>query len=179
MLPDCHPMNNDSLAKEFQKQMAQLLDQSMDKILHCLEQLDDRQLWWRPQPQLNSIGNQLLHAAGNLRQWSTVALAGLVDDRDRDNEFSVEQDISKQDLLQHVTSTVMDAKCSIAELPTAKLLESLNVQGFDVSYLEAITHTCAHFQGHTHQIILMTRIQIGDDYRFQWSPEHGRDSLPM
>lgn len=172
-------MNNDSLAKEFQNQMAQLLDQSMDKIQHCLEQLDDRQIWWRPQPQLNSIGNLLLHVAGNLRQWSTVSLAGLPDDRERDEEFSVEQDIPKRDLLEHVESTVSEAKRSIAELSSEKLLNSLTVQGFEVSYLEAITHTCAHFQGHTHQIILMTRMQVGDDYRFQWSPEQGRDSLPM
>ena len=172
-------MNNDSLAKEFQKQTAQLLDQSMDKILNCLDQLDDRQIWWRPQPQINSIGNLLLHIAGNLRQWSTVALGGQPDDRDRQREFSPEQNIPKHELLEHVNATVKEAKLSITELSTAKLLDSLTVQGFAVSSLEAITHTCAHFQGHTHQIILMTRMQVGDDYKFQWSPEHGRNTLPM
>src|SRR5262249_464450 len=39
------------------------------RIQHCLGQLDDRQVWWRPQEAMNSIGNLLLHLCGNVRQW--------------------------------------------------------------------------------------------------------------
>ena len=40
-----------------------------DTIRHCVGQLDDAQVWWRPDERMNSIGNLLLHLAGNVRQW--------------------------------------------------------------------------------------------------------------
>ena len=40
----------------------------MEKIEHCVAQLDDRQVWWRPDDRMNAIGNLLLHLAGNLEQ---------------------------------------------------------------------------------------------------------------
>ena len=39
------------------------------KIQHCLSQLSDAQVWWRPREEMNSIGNLLLHLTGNIRQW--------------------------------------------------------------------------------------------------------------
>ena len=47
--------------------LAHLLDSSMKKIRNCLAQIDDEQVWWRPQASMNSIGNLMLHLAGNLR----------------------------------------------------------------------------------------------------------------
>lgn len=172
-------MNDESLAKEVKNQLIQLLDQSMDKLTNCLEQLDEKQIWWRPQSELNSIGNLLLHICGNLRQWSTTALTDQPDDRDREHEFSSKHTIPKSELVAIVNAAVQNSKRSIVEFPDSRLLDSVTVQGFPVSYLEAITHTCAHFQGHTHQVIMLTRLQLGSDYRMQWSPEQGRDSLPM
>jgi hypothetical protein len=46
-----------------------VFDQCLAKIEHCLSQLTDEQVWWRPHESLNSIGNLILHLTGNVRQW--------------------------------------------------------------------------------------------------------------
>jgi hypothetical protein len=62
---------------------------------------------------------------------------------------------------------------------SGELLEPRNIQGFEISVYEAMSHTTTHFVGHTHQIIYLTRLQIGDQYKFQWSPENERNNLPI
>jgi hypothetical protein len=37
------------------------LSRSVEKIKHCLDQLDEEQLWWRPHESMNSIANLILH----------------------------------------------------------------------------------------------------------------------
>jgi hypothetical protein len=41
----------------------------LPKIRRCLGAIPDQELWWRPGPRSNSIGNLMLHLAGNIRQW--------------------------------------------------------------------------------------------------------------
>src|SRR4029450_1506676 len=58
------------------------LDEGLAKIEHCVAQLSDEQLWWRPRPDMNSIANLMLHLAGNLRQWIISGIGGAPDVRD-------------------------------------------------------------------------------------------------
>ena len=55
------------------KEASDELDEAVQTIKHCLNQLSDEQIWWRPAASMNSIGNLLLHVGGNLRQWITSA----------------------------------------------------------------------------------------------------------
>ena len=78
--------------------LAHLLDSSMKKIRNCLAQIDDEQAWWRPQASMNSIGNLMLHLAGNLRQWGIVSVLQLPDERERDLEFAARTGLSRDEL---------------------------------------------------------------------------------
>jgi hypothetical protein len=49
-------------------------------------------------------------------------------------------------------------------------LTPLRVQGFDETPMSAIFHAVTHFEGHTHQIIYITRLRLGDRYQFKWVP---------
>ena len=120
-----------------------------------------------------------MHINGNLRQWAICGLSGTRDSRNREEEFSCDRKISISDLLDLTRETVDRACGAISGVNSATLTESITIQGFDVSRMQAILHTAAHFQGHTHQIILMTRIQLGERYRFEWTPDHPRGDLPM
>src|SRR5438552_3239842 len=62
-------MTADELAAAVGTEAATQLEKALDRIKHCLAQLSDEQVWWRPQPSLNSIGNLILHLCGNVRQW--------------------------------------------------------------------------------------------------------------
>ena len=156
-----------------------LLDSAMIKINHCLEQLSDDQVWWRPSDEANSIGNLLLHISGNLRQWGIVPLRGEKDLRERQEEFDFRGPMDRDELMSLVNRTVSEAKDEFAQLDESRLLTEAVIQGFPVTLYKAMMHTTTHFIGHAHQIILLTRIQLGREYKFQWSPEAERGKLPM
>ena len=168
-----------ALADEYRQQACDLLDQSMIKLKNCLRQLNDEQLWWRPSENLNSIGNLVLHMCGNLRQWSVAGLTDAEDTRDREAEFSTSGGMDAAALLELAQSTVEHAQQVFRSASDQQLVETLVIQGFTVTGLNAILHTATHFVGHTHQIILLTRIQLADAYQFAWTPDQGRDQLPI
>ncbi len=168
-----------SVSQTFIEESIKLLDQSMIKISHCLDQLTDQQIWWRPQQPLNSIGNLMLHLAGNLRQWTVGGIGGRDDDRDRESEFSHREQIEKRELLKRLSDTVDQTKSLLTDLREPQLTETRRIQEFEVTVLGAITHTTSHFVGHTHQIVFITRLILGDRYRFHWSPAKHRGDVPI
>lgn len=171
--------NQRLIAPEFALESRKLLDQSMGKIQHCLGQLDEEQIWWRPNDVLNSIGNLILHIGGNLRQWAVSGVGSQPDTRHRQAEFDHREIIPCIELLAQLSATVEEAKNVINEIQQDEWISRVTIQGFDVSKLEAISHTCTHFVGHTHQIIMLTRMQLGSNYQFQWSPQADRQNLPI
>ena len=108
-----------------------------------------------------------------------AGLTGAADARERDKEFAADVSASKKELLSLAHSTVNEAKTTIATIDEQQLMAIHEIQGFSVTGLKAIFHTTTHFVGHTHQIILLSRIQLGESYKFAWSPEQGRDQLPI
>ena len=167
------------VAKLITDELASLLDESMKKIRHCVGQLSDEQIWWRPASTMNSVGNLLLHICGNLRQWAVCGIGNLPDKRDRDGEFSASGGPSVSELLGLVETTVRDAESVLEELNSESLSEPRSIQGFDVTVLGTLCHTVTHFVGHTHQIIQLTRLMLADDYDFQWSPSAPRGNVPI
>lgn len=172
-------MNSESVTIDFCVISADLLDQAMIKIQHCLAQLNEDQIWWRPKPELNSVGNLCLHICGNLRQWGIVPLSDQEDTRQREEEFCENIRTPKKDLLSSLDSVVMESKALWLNVDEAKLLERTEVQGFGVNFMHAISHTSTHFVGHTHQIISLTRLQLRDNYQFQWSCGSDRGKVPI
>ena len=81
-------MTADELAAAVGAAAAHELGSALGRIKHCLGQLNDAQVWHRPQPGLNSIGNLVLHLCGNLRQWVVAGLGGAPDVRNRPDEFA-------------------------------------------------------------------------------------------
>lgn len=169
---------SEKLASEISVQICLLFDQALDKIDHCLAQLDDEQLWARPSPELNSVGNLLLHVCGNLRQWCVTLLNDLPDDRDREAEFTT-QKMPRDELQDLIRQTMDEAKTTINRLSTEDLMRQVVVQEFELNVMNAVLHTATHFQGHTHQIILLTRLQKKDGYQFHWTASADRHRVPM
>ncbi len=138
----------------------------LPKIERCVELLKDEQIWWRANPQSNSIGNLILHLSGNVRQWIVSGLGGAADSRDRGAEFAQRDVISREELIEKLKQTLGDADAALAKFDAEKLLDLQSIQGCDVSALEAILHVVEHFSMHTGQIILMTKLQTATDLRF-------------
>jgi uncharacterized damage-inducible protein DinB len=146
------------------------LDRALARIKHCLDQLDDRQIWHRPGEGQNSIANLLMHLAGNLRQWIVVGLGGGEDLRDRPSEFAATTGPTKSELLGLLETTVEKVRQTLAGQTAGDLLRVRRIQGFEVTGLTAIFDSIPHFRGHTQEIVFRTRLLLGDKYKFAWQP---------
>jgi hypothetical protein len=140
------------------------------RIIHCLNQLDEAQTWWRPTQSMNSIANLVLHLCGNLEQWIVSSVSGSPNLRNRPLEFSERTPFSKEQLSLRLSATVSRADEVLGEATDTKLLESRRIQGFEETVLSAIFESVAHFNGHTQEIVYIARLQLGDAYRFAWIP---------
>lgn len=143
-----------------------LKEDYLPKIEACLSLLSDKQIWWRPNQNSNSIGNLILHLCGNARQWIISGLGGIADERNRDEEFAEGSSISRSELSSHLQETLKEVDSTLAEYDAAKLLDRQLIQGREVSALEAIFHVTEHFSMHTGQIIQLTKILSAADLKF-------------
>jgi len=166
------------LALALVQEMRVRLADAHERIRHCAGQLDDQQVWWRPQEEMNSLGNLVLHLCGNVRQWMIDGVTGDVDRRNRPQEFAERAAIPRDDLLRRLDQTVRVADGILGSLTDAVLLESRRIQGFDETVLSALLNSLTHFCGHSQEIIYLTRLQLGTRYRFAWTPESPEQGAP-
>jgi len=145
------------------------LSYSRDRMIHCLKQLDQTQLWWRPFPEMNAAGNIVLHVCGNLRQWLIVGLGndGQSDQRDRPNEFALTDGMAPDEAIEKLVTTVEKAQTVIGQQTENDLLRSRTIQGFSVTGLGALWHSVSHLEGHAQEMIYLTRLQLGKQYEFK------------
>lgn len=143
-----------------------LREQYLLKIERCLEYLDDEAIWWRPNPQVNSVGNLVLHLSGNLRHWLVSGVGGVPSSRDRDAEFALDVRVARPELLTTLRRAVQDADKVLAELEPHTLLTEKEIRGRNVTLLYTIMHVTEHFSMHTGQIILLTKIILAEDLNF-------------
>jgi hypothetical protein len=167
-----------SIGQTYVAEARRVLLARFERIKHCVNQLDDTQLWWRPEESLNSVANVLLHLTGNLRQWLVAGVGSRPDVRNRPAEFSERGPIPKGELLRRLGDVVGEADAVLAGLTDACLLEPRRIQGFDETVLSAIFDTLTHLSGHTQEIIYITRLQLGDRYQFAWAPATPEQGAP-
>jgi uncharacterized damage-inducible protein DinB len=157
-------------AGAFRASMRHAVAEGVYKVEHCLRQLDDAQVWWRPAPEMNSIANLLLHVSGNLRQWIVVTAGGAAQDhRDRQAEFNDRSHRPKAELLAILKATVKDVDAVLASLSEERLIEPVIVQGYSTHAAGAVTHSITHFCGHVQEIIHISRAQLRERYQFDLS----------
>lgn len=140
----------------------------LPKIRVCVERLSEEDVWWRPNETSNAVGNLLLHLAGNVRQWIVSGVGGAPDTRRRAEEFAARGPgaISKTTALERLEAAVREVDGVLQGLDEAVLLERRNIQGRDVSVLDAVYHVVEHFAMHTGQITWITKLRTGHDLGF-------------
>jgi len=163
------------LAQAYLDECRSQLEAKFERIEHCLQQLNDEQIWWRPHEEANSVGNIVLHLCGNLRQWILHGVGGAADERDRPAEFAERGPINKNELLQRLRAAVDEASQTLVKTSAEELLRTRRVQGFDVNGLTAIFDSVSHLAGHTQEIIYITRLQLGHAYQFHWQPSSAEE----
>jgi uncharacterized damage-inducible protein DinB len=123
-------------------------------------------LWSRPNDESNSVGNLLLHLAGNVRHWIVSGVGGAPGSRERAAEFSAREGADAAELLARLDLALREADHVLGSLTDDALLERRTIQGRDVTVLEAVYHVVEHFAQHLGQIILLAKLHAPGSIRF-------------
>lgn len=143
-----------------------LLGEQLPRIRTCTELLGDAGVWRRPAPHCNSVGNLLLHLAGNTTQWIVAPLGNEPDQRDRPAEFAAHGGTAARDLIDRLEAVWRRACDLVDGASIAELLRVRTIQNHEVSGLAAVLHVLEHCSGHAGQIYAWTKQATGRDLRF-------------
>jgi uncharacterized damage-inducible protein DinB len=158
-----------------QRSREYLTDDYVPKIRKAVDRLAPDDLWWRPNEASNSVGNLILHLAGNVRQWVVSGVGGETDRRRREKEFAARGGAGAPDLLRILEDSVGAADRVLQALEPGALLQKRVIQGMEVSVLDAVYHVVEHFSTHTGQILYLTKLRTGGDLGF-WKIKDGKAS---
>ncbi|MBU1637385.1 DUF1572 domain-containing protein [bacterium] len=151
----------------FLRESARFLEEEfLPKIEEATAKLTKDELWKRANPESNSVGNLLLHLAGNVRQHIIAGIGGADDIRIRHREFKETERPPKEILLKNLRDTVEEACSVIENLDPDLLISTKTIQDKQVRVLEDILHVVEHFSYHTGQIIY--QVKAVKDTSFPW-----------
>jgi uncharacterized damage-inducible protein DinB len=143
-----------------------LLDQYWPRLRTCVEPLSQEQVWWRPNPASNSIGNLILHLNADVRQWLVDSFNRQPNLRNRPAEFDAHEHLPAVALLDRLGATIEEASVVLAQLTEADLLEPYEIQGYHVRGLDAVYQVIEHFGLHYGQILYIAKDITGRDLGF-------------
>jgi uncharacterized damage-inducible protein DinB len=156
----------------------EVVDIYLMRLSESLKLLSDEEIWWRPNPASNSMGNIVLHLCGNVRQWITSGLGGADDIRQRDLEFSEKGPIPRDELLKRRNATVNEAGKAIAKLSADDLMRTYSIQGFTAKGGDVLTRIIAHFGYHAGQVVYFAKMQRAKDLGFTKLPPLSKKKSP-
>jgi uncharacterized damage-inducible protein DinB len=157
---------NKKFIEEFIGQAIHWIDENTQKLATCVQELNDSEIWKRPNLHSNSVGNIILHLCGNMRQYAISSLGNSKDVRERDKEFSADGGYSGAELFKKLTDTVEQAKNVIQSTTEEELLRERKVQGYTHSGIGIVLHVTEHYSYHTGQIIFWTKLLKDKDLGF-------------
>ncbi len=157
---------NTSFHAEFILQGLLRLNENTPRIKKCLDQLNESEIWKRPNNSSNSVGNLILHLCGNITQYIISSLGKADDIRNRDAEFSATGGYTKNELLELLNKTVQKAGEIIRNCSYDELMRERSVQGFNFSGIGIIIHVVEHYSYHTGQIAFWTKLLKDQDLGF-------------
>jgi uncharacterized damage-inducible protein DinB len=136
------------------------------KLRHCINALPPGTVWARPNDASNSVGNLLVHLAGNVTEWILGGVGGQTISRYRAGEFAQKTGRDASALLDDLEIVLGKADSVLADLSAKDLERSIVIQGRETTVLGAIYHVVEHFAMHTGQIVLLTKIHAPGKIRF-------------
>ena len=142
------------------------MNENCKRIGICLSKLNEEEVWRRPNPASNTIGNLIIHLSGNISQYILSALGGEEDRRQRSREFSDASGTDSGILLEGHGRIVGRAVEIIGEISEEDALKLRIVQGFSMDGISIIMHVVEHYSYHTGQIAYATKLMKSADLGF-------------
>lgn len=129
-----------------------------EQIRACVEELNEEQLWWRPNETSNSVGNLVLHLSGSMRHYLSREIGGLEYTRNRPAEFSERGPVAKEQLLEIFNETINQAAGILDSFDTSRFTEPTSETGYNPTVFNLIFNISIHLATHTGQIVYVTKM---------------------
>ncbi|HEX8815126.1 MAG TPA: DinB family protein [Terriglobales bacterium] len=127
------------------------------RVHELLEPLSNEQIWHRPFPYGNSIGNLILHLTGNLNYYLGAQIAGTGYTRHRDLEFT-DHGKPKHELLKDFDQAIATAVSTVSSQSDSDWSTPFHAEGRDGSTrFEQVLACAGHAYHHVGQIIYLQK----------------------
>jgi Protein of unknown function (DUF1572) len=125
----------------------------------ALGQIDEHDLFTTLDEDANSIAVLLKHMAGSLRaRWAGFpATVEDSQDRDRDSEFIVAEEDTKEVLIERWEAGWRYLFTALTPLTPEDITKTVHIRGKPLSVLEAINRQLTHYAYHVGQIVFLAK----------------------
>jgi hypothetical protein len=130
------------------------------RTIHGLiDPLTEEQIWTRPYPYGNSIGNLVLHLTGNLNYYLGAEMGGTGYVRNRPLEFEPASRIAKAELLKRFDEAIAVVAAVLANQSEGDWGAAYSAKGLEEigDRFSMVLQCAAHLYHHTGQIIYLCR----------------------
>lgn len=159
----------------FAELAARYLEEYLAKIRLAVARLDEDQVWWRPRPGANSVGNLLLHLRGNLSLWILSLVGGQALERRRSEEFGADRSHRRDELVALLAEVVDECRGVLAALDPEELERPVAAQGYRADVRGAVFHAVEHMSYHTGQILWVVKELTLGERPFELYPQHRKE----
>ena len=154
------------ILNEFKIQSIFRLKEGYRMVVKALDFIDEKELWQLPVENGMSLGNQILHSCGNMRQYIISSLGNQIDSRKRDLEFKTKSQLEKKVLLKQLKETIDASIQIIKKTNEQEYLKVKKVQAFYFSGIGLVLHAVEHFSYHVGQIAFWVKFLSQKDLGF-------------
>jgi hypothetical protein len=144
------------------------------QVRQCLEQLDDEQIWWRPNESSNSIGNLVLHLSGSLNHFLNRQIGGFEYERDRAKEFAERRHLPKAELLAIFDDMVAKGEKTFEGLTPERLMQPSPEPKLNQYVVNDLINIAVHVSSHASQILWITKMLREGSLDEVWMHTHKR-----
>lgn len=129
----------------------------------AIRQVYDKGLTDQLDPDANSIATLVKHLAGNMRsRWTGFLTSdGEKPDRNRDSEFEMDGDFSREKLFEWWDDGWARLFEALDQLTPADLQKTVLIRGHRIPVIEAINTQLAHYAYHVGQIVQLAKHLAG------------------
>jgi uncharacterized damage-inducible protein DinB len=134
--------------------------QNSAKKIHALvDPLSEEQIWTKPYPHGNSIGNLLLHLTGNLNYYFGTEMGGTGYVRNRPLEFAETSRIPKDELLKHFDEAIAVVANVLLKQSESDWGAAYSAKGMEEigDRFSTFLHCAGHIYHHTGQMMYLVK----------------------
>jgi hypothetical protein len=133
----------------------------------ALTQLSDKDFFYLPDPESNSVALIVKHLAGNLRsRWTDfLTTDGEKPDRNRDQEFILTNGDTREDLMRYWERSWETVFNSIKGLKPADIAHTVHIRSEPHTVMQAANRSMLHIAYHVGQILFLGKHLRGAEWK--------------